>query len=102
MRKTISRSVTLLGIIFVLFTALIATVRFYPYPSSFPAYPKITHTKSGGAGDPINLVFIGTNNQIRQSFQQAGWLIPDPITSQTSAKIAIDSLAHRSYPTASV
>ncbi len=102
MRKTIIRSVSMLGILFVLFAALIAVVRFYPYTYNFPAYPKITHTQSGAAGDPINMLFVGSKNQIMQSFQKAGWLIPDPITSQTSAKIAGDSLAHRSYPTAPV
>ncbi len=102
MRKTIIRSVSIIGIFFVLFAALIAVVRFYPYTYNFPAYPKITHTQSGAAGDPINMLFVGSKNQIMPSFQKAGWLIPDPITSQTSAKIVVDSLAHRSYPTAPV
>jgi len=102
MRKTIIRSVSILGILLVLVTALIALLRFYPYTYNFPAYPKITHTQSGAEGDPINLLFVGSKDQIMHSFQQAGWLIPDPITSQTSAKIAGDSLAHRSYPTAPV
>src|SRR6266567_5356676 len=102
MRKTIIRSLSILGIFFVLFAALIAVVRFYPYTYNFPAYPKITHTQSGAAGDPINMLFVGSKNQIMPSFQKAGWLIPDPITSQTSAKIVVDSLAHRSYPTAPV
>jgi len=44
---------------FVLFAALIAVVRFYPYTYNFPAYPKITHTQSGAAGDPINMLFVG-------------------------------------------
>ena len=102
MRKTIIRSVSILGILLVLVTALIALLRFYPYTNNFPAYPKITHTQSGAEGDPINLLFVGSKDQIMHSFQQAGWLIPDTITSQTSAKIAVDSLAHRSYPTAPV
>jgi len=102
MRKMIIRSVSMLGILLVLFTALIALIRFYPYTYNFPAYPKITHTQSGANGDPINVLFVGSKDQIMQSFHQAGWLIPDPVTSQTSAKIAVDSLAHRSYPTAPV
>ena len=48
------------------------------------------------------MVFVGTKKQILHSFQQAGWLIPDPITLQTAEKIAAASLAHRSYPTAPV
>src|SRR5256885_2487206 len=102
MKKTIIRSVSILGMLLVLVTALVALLRFYPYTYNFPAYPKITDTKSGTEGDPLNLVFIGSKDQITHSFQQAGWLIPDPITLQTSEKIAVDSLAHRSYPTAPV
>ncbi len=98
----IIRSVSMLGILLVLFTALITLIRFYPYTYNFPAYPKITHTQSGANGDPINVLFVGSKDQIMQSFRQAGWLIPDPVTPQTSAKIAVDSLAHRSYPTAPV
>src|SRR6266702_6428771 len=102
MKKTIIRSVSILGMLLVLVTALVALLRFYPYTYNFPAYPKITHTKSGAEGDPLNLVFVGSKDQITHSFQQAGWLIPDPITSQTSEKIAAASLAHKSYPTAPV
>lgn len=96
------RVMSTLGLLLVLLAALIVTVRFYPYAYNFSPYPQRTHTKSGEAGDPINLIFVGTKEQITQSFQQAGWLIPDPITAQTSTKIAVDSLAHRSYPTAPV
>ncbi len=96
------RVVSMLGILLVLLAALMAVVRFYPSPHDFPVYPKITHTQSGAAGDPINILFVGSKDQITQSFHQAGWLIPDPITAQTSAKITVDSLAHRSYPAAPV
>jgi len=98
----IIRSVSILGILLVLFTTLVAVVRFYPYPYDFSVYPKITHTQSGAAGDPINLLFVGSKEQVTQSFQQAEWLIPDPITLQTSEKIAVDSLTHKSYPTAPI
>ncbi len=102
MKTLIVRSVILLGILFVLLAALIACIRFYPYPFDFSNYPTISHTKSGAAGDPINVLFIGRNDQILQSFHRAGWLTPDPITTQSSMRIAVDSLAHRSYPTAPV
>ena len=102
MRTIIIRAVSLLGILFVLLAALIACIRFYPYPFDFSTYPTISHTKSGAAGDPINILFIGRNDQIIQSFHRAGWLIPDPITTQSSMRIAVDSLAHRRYPTAPV
>src|SRR5713226_9606628 len=102
MKTTIIRLMSMLGILVLLVTALIALLRFYPYTSNFPAFPRITHTQSGAEGDPLNLVFVGSKDQITHSFQQAGWLLPDPITFQTSEKIAVASLAHRSYPTAPV
>ena len=93
---------TMISSLLLLFIACIVLIRFYPYTYNFPAFPRITHTQSGADGDPVNLVFVGRKEQILQSFQQAGWLIPDPITSQTAEKIAATSLAHRSYPTAPV
>ncbi len=102
MRRMIFWALGLLGIFLVLFLALLACIRWYPYPFDFSTYPTLTHTKSGAAGDPINVLFIGSKDQIQHSFQQAGWLIPDPITTKSSEKIAIDSLANRSYPTAPV
>jgi hypothetical protein len=81
---------------------LLVLIRVYPYAEVFPTFPKITHTASGTAGDPLNVILIGSEPHITQSFAHAGWLIPDPITPQTSARVAADSLTHRPYPTAPV
>jgi hypothetical protein len=102
MRRLSIRVVCLLGILFVLLAALLACIRWYPYPFDFSSYPTLSHTKSGATVDPINDLFVGGKDQILHSFHRAGWLIPDPITTQSSMKIAVDSLAHRSYPTAPV
>src|SRR5260370_14230048 len=96
MRKTIIRVVSMLGILVVLVTALIALLRFYPYTYNFPVYPKITHTKSGAEGDPLNLVFVGSKDQITHSFKHAEWLFPDPITLQTSEINAFAIINHNS------
>lgn len=85
-----------------LLVLLVALIRLYPYTYDFPTLPRITHTAAGAAGDPLNIVLAGSEQQIAQSFLRAGWLVPDPITPQTTARIAADSLAHRSYPTAPV
>src|SRR6266436_1267419 len=102
MRKKRTRVITIISILLLLFIAFIVLILFYPYIYNFTAYPRITQTQSGADGDPINMVFVGSKDQIMHSFQQAGWLLPDPITLQTSEKIAVASLAHRSYPTAPV
>src|SRR5207302_9180651 len=102
MRKKRTRVMTMISSLLLLFIACIVLIRFYPYTYNFPAFPRITQTQSGAHGDPISMVFVGRKEQILQSFQKAGWLIPDPITPQTTEKIAATSLAHRSYPTAPV
>ncbi len=102
MRKKRIRFMSMISTLFVLLIACIVLIRFYPYTYNFTAYPSITQTKSGAEGDPLNLVFVGSKDQITYSFQQAGWLIPDPITPQTAEKIAVASLAHKRYPTAPV
>src|SRR6266849_1189226 len=102
MRKKRTRIITMISSVVLLFIACIVLILFYPYTYNFPAFPRRTQTKSGADGDPINMVFVGSQEQILQSFQQARWLIPDPITPQTAEKIAAASLAHRSYPTAPV
>ena len=102
MRKKRSILQSMISTLLLLLIACIVLIRFYPYTSNFPALPRITHTQAEAEGDPVNMVFVGTKKQILHSFQQAGWLIPDPITLQTAEKIAAASLAHRSYPTAPV
>ena len=82
--------------------ALVGLVVVYPYPEHFTSFPRLTHTASGAAGDPINLILVGSEAQLTQGFRQAGWLAPDPVTPQTAARIAAASLAHQPYPTAPI
>src|SRR6266705_6088017 len=103
MRKNSTRVMSMISMVVLLCIAsMVVFIRFYPYTYNSTTYPKITQTQSGADGDPINMVFVGSKDQILQSFHKAGWLIPDPITPQTAEKIAAASLAHRSYPTAPV
>src|SRR5258708_13180297 len=99
MRTTIIRLMSILGSVLLLLAVLIALLRFYPYTPNFPAYPRITHTKAGAEGDPLNLIFVGSQEQITRSFHQPGCLIPDPITPQTTQKITVAHLPLKSYPT---
>jgi len=89
-------------VILLVFVLLLVGVRVYPSPWLFPTLPKITHTARGAAGDPLNIILVGSASQLTESFARAGWLIPDPITPHTSARIATASLAHQPYPTAPV
>ncbi len=102
LKKIVIVAVTLLS----LSTSCVLFVQFYSFPKnpmlSKLKYPVVTQTASGKLGDPINVVIIGDQSAIQNAFLKAGWRIPDPITAKSSAKIALDSLANRPYPTAPV
>jgi hypothetical protein len=59
-------------------------------------------TALGIPGDPINFAFVGTQEELLQAAQAAGWSMADPITWGSSARIALDSVAHRKYDQAPV
>ncbi len=77
MRKKSIILLSMISTLLALVIACIVLIRFYPYTSNFPAFPRITRTQARAEGDPVNLVLVGTKEQIA-------------------------SLAHRSYPTAPV
>jgi hypothetical protein len=50
----------------------------------------LTTTSDGHLGDPINLVLIGSETELVNAMQRTGWLPADPITLETSLRIATD------------
>ncbi len=61
-----------------------------------------THTSDGLLGDPVNLALLADEAQIHEAMTLAGWTRADPITVRSSWRIAISSVAGRSYPSAPV
>ena len=61
---------TMISSVVLLFVACIVLILFYPYTDNFPAFPRITQTQSGADGDPINMVFVGSQEQILHSFPE--------------------------------
>lgn len=102
----------------VLLLAILALVLFYAllsygvlpeiwryYESRHPALslaPTRTFTSLGIPGDPLNLAFIGSREDLMETARNAGWTPADPITWTSSTKIVVDSLAHRAYTSAPV
>jgi hypothetical protein len=70
MRRISIRVVCLIGILFVLLAALLACLRWYPYPFDFSSYPTLSHTKSGATGDPINVLFVGGKTRFCKAFTE--------------------------------
>lgn len=61
-----------------------------------------TRTSDGLLGDPVNLAFRGTGDQIEASLQAAGWRRADPVTLASSWRIVTSTLRRRSYDEAPV
>src|SRR6185369_16696846 len=64
--------------------------------------PRIAHTTTGIPGDPINIGLVATEEEIHKAFLAAGWFPADPITLESSIRIAGSTVLHRSYDDAPV
>jgi hypothetical protein len=64
--------------------------------------PTRTLTSSGAAGDPVNVGFEGSRAQILAAFKAIGWVEADPLSLKSDARLAVDAVTHRLYPSAPV
>jgi len=68
----------------------------------FSLFPPTTETTLGHSGDPINIAFLGTRDEITNTFLTAHWLIPDSVTATSTTHLITTSVLNASYPTAPV
>lgn len=61
-----------------------------------------TRTSDGLLGDPVNLAFLGSADQIETALRAAGWTRADPVTLSSSWRIIRSTLSRRSYDEAPV
>ena len=71
-------------------------------PPTTEKLPRHSETANGIPGDPINLLFVGTRDQLVGAMLAAGWHPADPITLKSSLEIAAGTVFHRSYDDAPV
>jgi uncharacterized membrane protein (DUF2068 family) len=64
--------------------------------------PFRTTNARGTPSDPVNVVVVGTRDQLFASLRRAGWTEADPITDRSAMKIAESVLLKRSDPAAPV
>lgn len=64
--------------------------------------PTYAVTRDGIPGDAINIALVGSEAAVQRALLACGWLPADPITFESSLRIAADSLARRPYDTAPV
>lgn len=59
-------------------------------------------TSDGLLGDPVNLAWLGSEGQIHQAMENAGWIRADDVDLRSSWGIIRSTLTRRSYPEAPV
>ena len=69
---------------------------------ALPRAPRHTTTARGHQGDAVNIAFIGTEEELHRALAAAGWYAADPVTLQTSLRIAADVVLRRPYAHAPV
>ncbi len=76
--------------------------RHYEHNPGLATAPKTTLTSQGIPGDPLNVGLIGDHDQVVTALLRSGWSPADPVTFESSLKIADSVLLDRSYADAPV
>jgi hypothetical protein len=64
--------------------------------------PGVTVTGNKHPGDPLNVALVGSESQLKNSMEAAGWLPADPLSIKSDLKIAADTVLDRPYKKAPV
>jgi LssY C-terminus len=64
--------------------------------------PNVTHTAYGIPGDPLNVVLIGTENDIKRIMRAAQWYAADPLTLRSRLEIAGAAVFEHPYDEAPI
>jgi hypothetical protein len=54
--------------------------------------PRVTQTRTGHSGDPLNVILFGTQAQLESVMQAAGWYPAKPLGLRSDLKIAVDTV----------
>lgn len=61
------------------------------------ALPRRVVSKSGAPGDMVNLLIIGSKEQVADAFQAASWIQPDKTTQDAIVHAIQETMAHKAY-----
>jgi hypothetical protein len=64
--------------------------------------PRHATTAQGHEGDAVNVALVGSDEDLHRTLAAAGWYPADPITLETSLRIAADCVLEKPYPHAPV
>lgn len=62
--------------------------------------PRVTRAADGLAADPVNIVLVGSADELRSAFAAAGWHVADALTLRTAIEMAVCFVLNRPYPAA--
>ena len=104
-RKRIILGITALVLFYAMTAYLLMPVEWRRYETRHPAVhllPTITETHDDIPGDPLNLVFVGTEQELKQSLVASRWYPADPLTLRSCLEIAEATVLKHSYEQAPV
>jgi len=66
-------------------------------PALFAAIPRRVQDQQGNLGDMVNFALIGSQEQVEQAFQNAGWVKVDSSNQDAVVHGLINTLQHKAY-----
>jgi len=66
----------------------------------FENLPKVSETISGKPQEPVHIIILGSEEQIKSAFNQAGWLECDRLSTKNLERLAVASILNKPYPAA--
>ena len=66
-------------------------------PSLFAEIPRRVQDQAGDPGDMVNFALIGTEDQVKKAFQNAGWVQVDTTKENAVVHGLLQTLQHQSY-----
>ncbi len=68
---------------------------FFEHAKPLPDVERVTHTSDGHPGDPVNIALEGSEHDVVKAMLAAGWFPADPVTFESSVRIAVDTALRR-------
>jgi hypothetical protein len=68
---------------------------YFEHHEPLPGVDRVTRTGDGHPGDPVNIAIEGTQEQLIRAMTSAGWFPADPVTLESSVRIAVDTVLRR-------
>jgi hypothetical protein len=103
--RFIVTSAILALVVYLAVAYVLAPLLWVRYAHRHPALldmPGVTLTGDDHPGDPINLGLIGSEHDLQAALLAAGWFPADPVTLESSLKIAAGTVLRRPYDDAPV